>query len=94
LADGFALKKDVALMRRAVRERWGVPAKRRRPIVDRMCDIAETHPDEELAVTTTRVLVMMDQADMHAVEMLDKMDRLDAGESTENVRQVVKIVIE
>jgi hypothetical protein len=92
--DEFALKKDVKLMQRAVRERWGVPKHRRKPIVDRLCDIAESNPDDELAVSATRVLVTMDQTDMHALEIIDKQQRLDAGQATENVQQAVRIIIE
>lgn len=95
LSDPHRTKSDLALLRRCIRERWGVPAERKRRLVERACEIGEQCPDEDTALSAIRTTVAMDAADMQALATLDKMERLDAGEATENVAvRTVRYVIE
>ena len=84
--DAYRLRMDIALARRSVVERWNV--KRKRQVADRMTEIAETNPDDEIAAAAARVLVTMDAVDIQAFGVLDKVERLDTGKATENVAAV------
>lgn len=80
--------KDIKLALRAIREGWNVPPARRPKIAHRMCDIAESDPNPALAIKATQALVAMDTADTNKYVALDRIYRLDTGQSTENVAAV------
>lgn len=101
-ADGVAEAKrtqeDVAMVSRAVRERWGV--KKKDAVVDRMLGVVEkksikvlttdgTFEDEARAdgnaIAAARVLVSMDEKDQTDHWNEDKNTRLDEGKMTERV---------
>ena len=53
--------------------------------VERMVDLAEHSEDGKIAVGAARVMVAMRDANLRAIESLYKVERLEAGQTTENI---------
>lgn len=83
---------DLAIVRRALRERWPIPVEKRRDIAERVAKVAAESNDERSIVAAARVLAQMDglnQADEH---LENKNERLDGGKATERVEGVEFVV--
>ncbi len=69
----------------AVRNRWQIPDEMREKAPKIAADIATKGATEREKLRAMEVLAAMDRDNISALEKLDKLERLDAGESTENV---------
>ena len=90
-SDDHHTRADLALVGRAVRQRWGVPDSVRKELPEAMRSIVLNDDPENTRerVAAAKVLVAMEaqnQADDHAE---DKNARLDGGQSTENVVHMI-----
>jgi hypothetical protein len=72
------------MLRRAVAEGWDVPTEMRRQAVGVIGSLLGSD-DERIATRAAEVAVSMVKADVDAAVALDKLERLDAGENTENI---------
>jgi hypothetical protein len=108
LADPHREQSDINLIRRAVRERWPVPAAMKVEVVERLRTIvAKTEvqvmtkeglamldgPADSNANAAARVLVAMDGLNQADDHLADKNKRMDEGKPTERVA-VEPVVLE
>ena len=87
---------DLALIRQAVKSRWNVPDEMKKQIVGRIGDVLAL-PEGEITprtlVSLGKTLASFDSNDLKALELLDKIHRLDTGGATENIQQAVTVRI-
>lgn len=101
LSDPHRIESDCAMLRRAVRERWGVPHDKRGTVVTRLVDIVRKTSvlipvkdgvfDSEAvadanAVAASRVIVAMVAQEQADEHLADKNARIDGGQATESVK--------
>lgn len=88
-------KKDAALIARALRQRWPIPAAVRPEIVKRLVAVARKKgPDSDPnAMRAAQVLVQMDAQNQVDDQLREKNVRLDLGKATERV-SIEQIIVE
>ncbi len=100
--------RDVRLISRAVRDGWGVPAGKRKAVINRMVGLVEKTvctimtavgpvaveaPADQLAVAASKVLVDIDKVDQTDYWNNDKNERLDSGKATERMSVMPQITL-
>jgi hypothetical protein len=94
-SDGHHNRADLAMIERAVRHGWKIPLEWTDKLPEVAARIAaDTGKNDRERLRALELIAALLRDNVAAAVQLDKINRLDAGESTENVRQVVKIVIE
>lgn len=91
------LREDLKLLRAAVKQRWNVPGETKALAVARLDAMLRNERilNSPRALTTiSKTLSMFDGNDLKALEILDKIHRLETGGATENVQQQVRVIIE
>ena len=78
-------RESLRLLRMAVNRGWRLSRKGMKAAVERMVDLAEHSEDGKIAVGAARVMVAMRDANLRAIESLYKVERLEAGQTTENI---------
>ena len=80
-----ARRQTMALVRTACLERWPVTAAMKAKAVEQVCEIAAKAEGDRERLRANEIITAMDRANIEALVALDKLERLDAGENTENI---------
>lgn len=91
LADRHHTRADLALLRRALRNKWPVTSEHQGRIVDRLMELVDD-PDPKIAASAVRTGVAVVDANIRIDLEADKADRLDAGLATDRVEMPVKVL--
>ena len=95
-AEPYALRQDLKVLRDAISARWNIKPETKATMLARIDDLltaGRALSPRELG-SIGRTLAAFESNDLKALEIIDKIHRLDTGGATENVQQAVRVIIE
>ncbi len=83
--DHRAIGRNVRLARKAVKQRWPIPPEAKKEMVDLAIYWAKGADNGRDFARAASILTTMSRDNLDAIVQLDRMERLEAGQTTENI---------
>ncbi len=92
LLDGMSERRGLNLLRRAVGEGWDMPANVRNEAPAFLEGVMRSSSDDRARLKAVEILRQMAKDNVEAAVALDRVNRLEAGDATENAAVTVRFV--